>query len=200
MSNLKGKTKEELQILFRALCDGLRQEVLQRRLSHLVTGQDFSITGEREPGITSLLALHLRQVGFVVQVEAYFADRDPRRRPDFGIWLPTSKEYIYLELKQTAWGNDEPYYYAGAIKDIKKLDGETDQRNQRNGLIVLGFSYNPEELRGRLWAGFNKLSQDITSAYPYENIGLECVDFQGMDERSSYAVIGLWFRKPGKGN
>jgi len=110
--------------------------------------------------------------------------------------LPASKEYIYLELKQTAWGNyGKQYYYAKAIDDIKKLDGETDQRNQRNGLIAFGFSYKPEVLGGQLWEGFKKLSQDITSAYPYEEIGLECVDFQEMDERSSYAVIGLWFRK-----
>ena len=195
MGKLEGKLKRELDILLHTLCDGLRQEVRQRSLAHLVTDQDFSITNEREAGVASSLASHLRLVGFAVQIEAYFAGEDPKRRPDFGIWLPASREYIYLELKQTAWGNDEQYLYAKAIDDIKKLDGETDPRNQRNGLIAFGFSLNPEELGGRLWEGFKKLSQDITSAYPYEEIGLECVDFQGMDEKSSYAVIGLWFRK-----
>ena len=199
MSTLKGRMKSELQILFSALCDGLRQEVRQRSLARLVTGQDFSLTKEREPGIAASLAWHLRLVGFAVQVDAYFAGGDPRRRPDFGIWLPASKQYIYLGLKTTAWGNiGKQYYYAEAIDDIKKLDSETDPRNQRNGLIALGFSYNPEELGGRLWEGFKKLSQDITSAYPYEEIGLECIDLQEMDKQSSYAVIGLWFRKSSK--
>ena len=198
---IKASMKSELQILFHTLCDGLRQEVRQRRLAHLVTREDFSITIEREIGIASLMALHLRLMGFTVQLDAHFADGDPKRRPDFGIWLPASKKYVYFELKQTAWGYyGGQYYFAKAIEDIKKLDSETDPRNQLNGLIAFGFSTVSEELEGRLWEGFKKLSQDITSAYSYEQIGLECVDFQGMDDKSSYAVIGLWFRKTGKGN
>ena len=50
--------QEELRILFDTLCDGLRQEVRQRHLAHLVTQKDFSITyNEREIGIASSLAL-----------------------------------------------------------------------------------------------------------------------------------------------
>ena len=198
MSTLNEKMEQELQILFHALCDGLRQEMRQRHsLSHLIPSQDFSLTKEREIGIASSLAWHLRLAGFVVQIDAYIAGGDPKWRPDFGIWLPASKEYIYLELKQTAWGNySKEYYSAGAIKDIKKLNNkDIYPPNKQNGLIAFGFSYNPEPLGGRLWERFKKLSQDITGIYPYENIGLECVDFQGMDKQSSYAVIALWFRK-----
>ena len=188
--------KRELQILFRALCDGLRQEVRQRSLAHLVTGQDFSLTKEREVGIASSLALHLRSVGFAVQLDAYFPSGSARRRPDFGIWLPASKKYIYLELKTVAWGSDYQYYYAAAISDIEKLNEDTNQQNQRNGLIALGFS-NPEERHNQLMNGFEKsLSQRVTKDYPnYEEIGREPIDLEGMDERSSYAMIGLWFRK-----
>jgi len=76
----------------------------------------------------------------MVQLDAYFHGK-PERRPDFGIWLPASKEYIYLELKQTGWGDySSQYYYAKAIEDIEKLDAEIDPRNQRNGLIAVGFS------------------------------------------------------------
>ena len=200
MSNLKGKIKKELQILLHALCDGLRQEVRQRSLAHLVTGQDFSLTNEREVGIASSLALHLRSVGFAVQLDAYFPSGPRNRRPDFGIWLPASNQYIYLELKTTAWGNGEQYYYQGAIDDIEKLNEDTDPRNQRNGLIALGFSESEERQPDRLWEGFKKLSHDITNVYPYEEIGLKRVDLQEMDKQSSYAMIGLWFRKPGKGN
>jgi len=195
VGNITNQMKEELQLLFYALYDGLRQEVRQRKLTQLATGEDFSIVGEREVGLASLLALHLRSVGFMVQLDAYFYG-DSKRRPDFGIWLPASREYIYLEFKQTAWGKDSKQcYYAKAIEDIEKLNRETDPRNQRNGLIALGFS-DPRKRKEQLWEGFKKfLSERITRDYPYyKEIGLEAVDFQGMDKQTSYAVVGLWFR------
>ena len=198
MGKITETMREELRLLFYTLCDGLRLEVWRHRLATRAAEKDylygFSMVDEREVGLASLLALHLRSVGFMVQLEA--EPWNSKRRPDFGIWLPASKEYIYLELKPTAWGergrqND----YAKAIEDIEKLDGEKDSLNQRNGLIAPGFSKSTERQLGQLLEGFKKLSQDITSVYSYEKIGLECVDFQGMDEKSSYAVIGLWFRK-----
>ena len=64
-----------------------------------------------------------------------------------------------------------------------------------NGLIALGFSYNHEALGSRLWNGFKKLSKGITAKYSYKEIGIKCVDLQEMADLSSYAVIGLWFRK-----
>ncbi len=192
--------KEELQILFYTICDGLRQEVRQRKLSQLVseqdvsTKQDFSLTCEREIGIASSLALHLRSVGFATQLDAYFPGGSARRRPDFGIYLPASKNYIYLELKQTAWGRDSQYYYQGAIHDIEKLHEDKDPLNQQNGLVALGFS-NPDEKPDQLVKGFEKLSKDIINNYPYEKIGLECIDLQDMDKHISYAMVGLWFHK-----
>ena len=198
MGKITGLMRKELRLLFYTLCDGLRQEVRQRRLTELVTKDDFlSITNEREVGIASSLAMHLRSVGFAVQLDTYFESGNPKRRPDFGIWLPASEEYIYLELKQTAWGDDSSqYYYAKAIQDIKKLNHETHPKNQRNGLIALGFSH-PKKRKEQLWEGFKKrLSERISRDYPYyEQIGLESVDFQGMDAKTSHAVIGLWFRK-----
>jgi hypothetical protein len=188
------RMRKELQLLFYTICDGLRQEVRQRSLTHLATGQDFSIVGEREIGLASLLALHLRSVGFMVQLDAYFYG-NPKLRPDFGIWLPASEEYIYLELKQTAWGTGYQYSYQGAINDIEKLNRQTNSLDQRNGLIAVGFS-KPEERTDQLLKGFRGLSERITRDFPhYEEIGLECVDFQEMDIKSSHAVVGLWFRK-----
>ena len=198
MAKITDTMREELKLLFYTLCDGLRQEVRQRSLTHLATSEDFpegfSIVEEREVGLASLLALHLRSVGFMVQLDAYFYGK-PQRRPDFGIWLPASRKYIYLEFKLTAWGSGEPYGYARAIKDIDKLDGETDPRNQLNGLLVLGFS-DPSRRKEQLLQGFNKfLSERIARDYPiYEQIGLEQVDFQEMDKKTSDAVLGLWFR------
>ncbi|MFC1967226.1 hypothetical protein ACFLV2_01075 [Chloroflexota bacterium] len=200
MSTLEEKMRQEVRILFDTLCDGLRQEVRQRSLAHLTTGQDFSIANEREIGIASLLALHLRSLGFAVQLDAYIAGKDPRRRPDFGILLPASNKYIYLELKQTAWGNSyKGYYFAGAIKDMEKLNNkDIYPQYQGNGLIAIGFTNLEFENRRphRLWNGFKELSQKITTEYPaYDEIGLKCIDLQDMDEQTSQAVIGLWFRK-----
>ena len=195
MGRITGKIRKELKLLFYVLCDGLRQEVRQRSLAYLATGRDFSIVGEREVGLASLLALHLRSVGFMVQLDAYFSGK-PERRPDFGIWLPASKEYIYLELKQTAWGYGNQYYYAKAIEDIEKLDGEKDSLNQRNGLITVGFS-DPKKRSELLLENSKKfLSEKIARDFPiYEQIGLEQIDFQEMDKKTPSAVIGLWFRK-----
>ncbi len=199
MGTLNILMRRELELLFHALCDGLRQEVRQRSLTHLATSEDFpegfSIVGEREIGLASLLALHLRSVGFMVQLDAYFYG-NPKRRPDFGIWLPASRKYIYLELKQTAWGDDSRQYsYAKAIEDIVKLNSETDPRNQRNGLIALGFS-DPNKRKELLLENFKKfLSEKIARDYSiYEQIGLEQVDFQEMDKKTPNAVLGLWFR------
>ncbi len=187
---------QSFQLLFYTLCDGLRLEVWHRKLTELVARDDFfSITNEREIGLASLLALHLRSVGFRVQLDAYFNGK-PERRPDFGIWLPASKEYIYLELKQTAWGDySNQYYYAKAIEDIEKLDGEKDPLNQRNGLITVGFS-DPKKRSELLLENSKKfLSEKIARDFPiYEQIGLEQIDFQEMDKKASDSVLGLWFR------
>jgi len=200
MAKITNKMRKELKLLFYTLCDGLRQEVRQRSLATLVARKDFpygfSIAEEREVGLASLLALHLRSVGFMVQLDAYFYGK-PERRPDFGIWLPASKEYIYLELKQTAWGDySKQYYYAKAIEDIEKLDGEEDPRNQRNGLIIIGFSDHGKRSDLLLENSKKFLSERIARDFPiYEQIGLKRLDLQEMDKRSSYAMIGLWFRK-----
>ena len=197
MGKITKTMREELQLWFNTVCDGLRLEVWQRRLTELVNRDDFfSITNEREIGIASSLALHLRSAGFVVQLDAYFHGK-PERRPDFGIWLPASKEYIYLELKQTAWGDySKQYYYAKAIEDIEKLDGEKDPLNQRNGLITVGFS-DPKKRSELLLENSKKfLSEKIARDFPiYEQIGLGQIDFQEMDKKTPSAVIGLWFRK-----
>lgn len=188
--------KRELEILFDVLCDGLRQEVRYRyNMSHLAPGQSFYLTDEREKGVASSLALHLRLAGFFVQLETYFFSGSLQRSPDFGIWLPASKEYVFLELKQPGWGEKWSYDFNGAIDDIEKLNGETDQRNQRNGLIALGFSKLKETQKNELQERFEKLSRDITDKYLYERIGLERIDLQDMDDKTSYAMMGLWFRK-----
>lgn len=199
MSTLKEPMQSELKILFQALCDGLRQEVRQRHLANLVTKQDFSLAGKREADVASSLAFHLRLAGFIVQVDAYFPGGDTKRRPDFGIWLPAIRKYVYLELKTVAWGNtSRQYYFRPAIWDIQKLTAKkkfNEETDLGNGLIAVGFSNPGKKPSTRLLDMFKKLSQDIGKDYPlYEETGLECVNLQQIDEHSPYAVIGLWFR------
>ena len=202
MRKLDERMKEELQLLFHALCDGIRQEVRQRHnLAYIIQGYDFSLAGEREIGISSSLAWHLRLAGFVVQVDTYVKGGDPKRRPDFGIWLPASQEYIYLEFKLTAWGNyDAQYKYKYAIEDIEKLNSDSNLRNHPNGLIALGFSRNPERRKDQLLKGVDKsICQRIAKDFPhYEKIRLERIDLDNMDKRTSYAMIGLWFQAVGR--
>ena len=136
-------------------------------------------------------------MGFTVQLDAYFPSGPSQRRPDFGIWLPASRQHIYLELKQIAWGGSNGQYdYARAITDIDKLDKETDRQNQQNGLIAIGFNKISEK-QNQLVDGVEKsLAQKIASDYPlYEKIGLERINLEGMSEHCTYAIIGLWFRK-----
>jgi hypothetical protein len=57
-------------------------------------------------------------------------DENPRRRPDYGVWLPASRRYAYFEVKQIAWGCEWQYYFSKAIEDIKKLASETDPQNK----------------------------------------------------------------------
>ena len=202
---LEPQTMErELNILFGALCDGIRQEVRFRRLAQLTNGQDFSLSQEREPGVQFALALHLRSVGFLVQVESWIAHGSLMRRPDFRVWLPASEKYLYLELKTYGWGRDWSYQYSTMEKsvqeDMDKLKIDGDSGNLPNGLIVVGLSQPSEQRVKHLDQAYEDLSHLIISGYPYEKIGVKKVDLSGMDPRTSYAMVGLWGRTPATNN
>jgi hypothetical protein len=192
MSTPEGVIKRELTILFQVLCDGLHQDVRHRELASLTSGQNFSITQERgEQGVVPSLAAHLRLAGFFVQLEAYFPG-NARIRPDLRIWLPASRQYIYLEAKQVAWGRDVQYDYSYVVKDIEKLNRLSCSGDIWKGVLVFGFSKPKEWRENWLLDGFKKLSQEIIGKYSYEKIGLERVELKEMDSRTSYAMIGLW--------
>ena len=194
------KEDEELKILFYALCDGLRQEVGQRRLVKLMSGEDLSLEHEREQGVASALASRLHALGFIVQVESYYAGDNKKLRPDYCIWLPATKKYVYLELKLVAWGDAWRQYYFQPVKDdlekIKNIEKSDKGNELGNGVVAIGFSKKSEEWKGRLWKDFQKLSEDISrDYYLYKQKGLECINLRELDEQSSYAVVGLWLRK-----
>ena len=199
---------KELQILFGALCDGLRQEVRARWIANLVISKkrvplSTSLTEGREQELAAALASHLRSVGFFVQTESYFATLPANRRPDFRIWLPVNEKYLYLELKPYGWGDNYSYDYstvvAGTNGDMDKLKADGDAGNLPNGMMVVGFSKtNEKRMKMTLFAAYEQLSKDIARAYStYQPIepGPKKVDLQGMDDTTAYAMVGLWVRK-----
>lgn len=199
MGNLSNIMKRELRLLLDALSDGLRQEVRQRKnWSRLLPDNykdSMSITGEREMGIASSLSSHLRLAGYIVQVESYVENGNRIRRPDFCIWLPESEKFIYLELKLCAWGDNEQYRYDYTIEEIEKLDKDEGLRKHPHGLVCIGLSKSGgiTQLRERFE---QRLCKEIASNYTsYREIGKKFINFQGMDKKTSHAVVGLWFRK-----
>lgn len=181
----------ELFIILGAICDGLRQEVRYRQLAQLIAPkEDMSLTEEREAQLVASLAYHIRMIGFPVQVESYFYDEPASRRPDLAMLLPVTGKYLFLEVKKV-----DPYGgFQGAIEDIEKLDSVGSPRDKRNGLVAVGFR-EPTGPRERFYEKYLRLSEAITSKYPYREIGVKKVDLEGMDEKAVYAMVGFWVRK-----
>jgi hypothetical protein len=148
-----------------------------------------------EQGIIPLLCAHLQSAGFIVKYESYYFNTPLNLRPDLRIWLPVSQKFIFLEVKMTGWGDiGDKYYWTDSKHDMKKLDNLTGN-DLPNGFIAIGFS-NPKEKPRQLEKRFMKLSTEIVNEFNnYENIGLRTMDLFDMDKHTSYAVIGLWFRK-----
>ena len=181
--------RQEIDILFRAMCDGLRIEANQRRLAYIAgEGQlSFSLREDRESQTVSCLAQYFRTAGFLTLVEPYFHDENPMIRPDLGIWLPVSRELLYLELKRIgqSWNKQRP------LDDIMKLDKlSTHPKNRLNGLVVVGFG-----LRDGLLNSMQDISEEIVNSHPYRAVGIERFDLGYLDGKATYAVVGLWVRK-----
>jgi hypothetical protein len=133
-------------------------------------------------------------VDFLAPVESYIEGADPRRRPDLRIWLPASAKHLYLEYKTIGWGDAyRSYYYAGVWNDMKKLTAAPVP----NGLLVVGFGKTTDADQQLLHGCQQKVGNRIATDYSsYEKIWLEHIDTQGLNLKSSYAVVGLWVRKP----
>ena len=110
-------------MLYGAACDALRQESRQRALMRLITHSstgkalNISLAEEREVQLAASIALHWRLIGFHVELDSY-GSGPAARRPDFGIWLPVTKQYLFLELKEIWPGSNHDQ----VLTDIGKLD------------------------------------------------------------------------------
>ena len=60
----KSKYDTQLEIIFGAVCDGLRQEVRYRQLAQLISpAEEMSLSQERESQLVASMAYHLRMIG-----------------------------------------------------------------------------------------------------------------------------------------
>ena len=195
---------EELQILFGALCDGLRQEMRARWLARPMIPitpikYEISLTKVREREVASSLYFQLRSSGYFVQPESYFADADERLTPDFRIWLPVNRRFLFLEFKLVAWGRTEGTNWQKVWDDMRKLVklGDAAQPNLPNGLLIIGFNNPNEHPTNTLQERFQKHSNNIITKHPnYACIGLRKLNVKGMDPDTEYAMVSLRVRKP----
>ena len=179
--------EQELRLLYGAACDGLRQESRKRALmSLLADNSKISISEEREVQLAASIALQWRLVGFHVELDSY-ASGSADRRPDFGIWLPVTKQYMFLELKETWPGFSE----MSVLTDIRKLDAMFDGVDQHVGLLTVGFAlcqtqHTVFETRHR------KLSEAIVRSGEYTKLGLKRIELHDFDDNAPYAWVGMW--------
>jgi hypothetical protein len=138
--------RKELNIIFDALHDGLRQETRRFVLAQILAGEKemICIAEEREAHLQYFAAQCLREAGYWVQVGSYFySEEKPNKCPDLAVWLPKAKEYLFLEVKVVA----PNYGYSAALKDIEKRSHVKGLWNKRNGLIAIGFKKAKETIR-----------------------------------------------------
>jgi hypothetical protein len=180
-----------LEILLGAVEDAIRQEARHLAIMRLCgILPNASLTKFREYQLAFVIGSQLRQIGCDVELEAYFYDEDRSRRPDLAIMIPSIERRLFLEIKPIG-----PYYgYPAAVNDIKKLNGmKKDPRNEWNGLIALGFR-DPAGEKERFEAKYGRMSKEITTNYPYREIGIRRVKLSDMDSSIPYALVGLWVK------
>ena len=188
---------EELNILFGAICDGVRQEVRYRYLQELLAPRDdMRLTEERERGLISSLAFYIRTSGFMVHVEHYWYGDDDgvsdAETPDLAIRLPRVGKYLFLEAKPINPG-DNAIDKAGY--DLDKLMKPTNPQNKRNGFLALGFAFENTQ-HDTFQNKYQELSEYITTNYHFREFKISPVDLKNVgDTKLEYAMVGLWLRK-----
>ena len=187
----------ELNILFGAICDGVRQEVRYRHLQQILSPtDDMRLTEERERGLISALAFYIRNSGFMVHVESYWCDEDEgvssADTPDIAVRLPKTGNYLFLETKPINPGDSA---IDKAKIDLDKLTRPINSYNKRNGFLAIGFAKSTTQ-HARFKEKYNELSEYITTNYRFRQFKMISVDLKNVgDSDLEYAMVGLWLRK-----
>ncbi|MCH8205604.1 MAG: hypothetical protein IH956_01205 [Chloroflexi bacterium] len=144
---------------------------------------------EREVQVQASFAMHWRLAGFHVELDSY-GSGSASRRPDFGILLPRTKEYLFLEFKLLWPGQG----YQQAVTDLDKLNQMFEKDDKRVGLLTVGFAATRTHHK-KFETVHEMMSEQIAVTTLYEQVGLEKVSFDGIDERFPYAWVGMWVRR-----
>ena len=185
---------QEIQGVFRAICEGLTNESRLRAELYEEAKPDkgfrFSLGEEREIGTAAVLCIHLRNSRFFTRMDWYFDGDNHQLRPDLAIWLPGSRKLLYLELKRV--GQGFPYKRLG--DDLARLEKiSSNPENRLNGLLAVGFSKqrtNWELLKTKLHDLENKFPNYLRQDRFFKELSLE-----DMDGHPVYSVAALLLRK-----
>jgi hypothetical protein len=147
----------------------------------------------------------LRQIGFFVRVENWFAngyEKSDKETPDLDIWLPKSPEGgtdFFIEVKHFD-ANSTLKKMKGKVKpDLQKLLKKREN-NVFNGFLAFGFAEDQIQ-QNKLKKNFKGLSKFI-EAYNFKKINdFRTVSFEDIDfPHFKSAIIGLWYREKGVTN
>ena len=153
----------------------------------------ISLAEEREVQVQASIAMQWRLSGFHVELDSY-GSGPANRRPDFGILLPVTKEYLFVELKLIGQGRP----HRQVQDDVDKLNAMFKDGDKRVGLLTVGFAaHGTHDLRFK--ATHKELDEEIEGPGLYKKVGLSKVQLDDIDDHLPYAWVGMWARGPNLG-
>jgi len=163
----------EIDLIYGSACDGIRLESHQRALIRLVAQASnredlkFGLHEEREIQLAASLMMNWRHIGLQAELDSY-SSNGASRRPDFGIGLPTSNKYLFLELKVIWPGSNKDQ----VLDDLKKIQTMYESGDLAVGLMTVGYAQPNTNLKI-----FNKrhhdMSRQILATSEFDEIGMK---------------------------
>ena len=149
-------------------------------------GHKISLGEEREVQVQASIAMHWRLAGFHVELDSY-GSGPAVRRPDFGVWLPYTRQYLFLEFKEIWPGGG----CQSALKDLGKLNEMFETGDRNVGLLTVGFaSSSTNELKFQ--QQHEAMSGKIQESGLYGKVGLKKIPI--IDDGFPIVCVGMWVR------
>jgi hypothetical protein len=202
--------EKQLKIIFRAICDGFRQEVqLRKSMIRQFPGEEknFPLIFEKERGISSILAFYVRRAGFFVRVENWFnyGDKELKNKtPDLVIWLPKKKTDFFLEIKPIQLKDSRKVVLQKINYDLKKLSKAKNKHgyNYYSGFLAFAFAETDEQQKElqRKYEGWSRYIEGYKEKGYKENVfrklgKIETVSLEDLKFKS--VIVGFWYRENG---
>ena len=141
---------------------------------------------EREVQVQASIATQWRLVGFHVELDSY-GSGPPSRRPDFGVWLPHTRQYLFLEFKEIWPGGG----YESVLKDLGKLNEMFCAGDQNVGVLTVGFATSKTN-EPKFQQMHESMSGKIQESRLYGKVGLKRISI--MDDAFPFVWVGMWVR------